>query len=276
MIGDASIDSVDLIRLILRLERRTMLMDQLGLFIAGKSNVYTTFPARSKDLNGEVDEDYNFLETLEVTRNKKASDPRGYVYALLGHPSASVNGVAIVEPDYNKSSEELYFEVTMKFLSQSKSLRILSAVHHSDGTLDGESGPWIPSWSRDVYVLSLGVYQDHYFDVEYDASAGMAAFWNLVEPGRSLDFHGFVLDMVEKYIETEKLSHGESVVLKEVDELMSDVLRFRTDMLRIQSKSHVQWFSDDCPFCSDLRPILIHVQIAPITTENPCLAECPA
>ena len=52
MIGDASIDSVDLIRLILRLERRTMLMDQLGLFIAGKSNVYTTFPARSKDLNG--------------------------------------------------------------------------------------------------------------------------------------------------------------------------------------------------------------------------------
>ena len=117
----------------------------------------------------------------------------------------------------------------MKILSQSKSLRILSAVHHSDETLDGESGPWIPSLSRDVYVLSLGVYQDHYFDVEYDASAGMAAFWNLVEPGRSLDFHGFVLDMVEKYIETEKLSHGESVVLKEVDELMSDVLRFRTD-----------------------------------------------
>jgi hypothetical protein len=30
MIGDASIDFVDLIRFILRLERRTMLMDQLG------------------------------------------------------------------------------------------------------------------------------------------------------------------------------------------------------------------------------------------------------
>jgi hypothetical protein len=121
----------------------------------------------------------------------------------LEHPSASVNGVPIVDPDYNKSPEELYFEVTMKILSQSKSLLILSAVHYSDGTLDGESGSWIPSWSRDVCVLSLGVHQDHYFDVEYDASAGMAAFWNLVEPGRSLDVHGFVLDVVEEYIETE-------------------------------------------------------------------------
>jgi hypothetical protein len=37
-VGDATIDFVDLIRFVLRLERRTLLMDQLGLFIAGKSN----------------------------------------------------------------------------------------------------------------------------------------------------------------------------------------------------------------------------------------------
>lgn len=105
-----------------------------------------------------MDDDYDFLEMLEVTRNKKASDPRDYVYALLGHPSASINGVPIIEPDYNKSPEELYFEVTMKILSQSKSLRILSAVQHGDGSLDGESGSWIPSWSRGVCALSLGIY----------------------------------------------------------------------------------------------------------------------
>jgi hypothetical protein len=40
-------------------------------------------------------------------------------------------------------------------------------------------------------------------------------------------------------------------------------------LLRFQSKSHVQCFSDDCPFCSNLRAILIHVQIAPIITEKP-------
>jgi hypothetical protein len=57
LVGDATIGFVDLIRFILRLERRTLLMDQLGLFIAGKSNVFTTFPARSRELRGEVDDD---------------------------------------------------------------------------------------------------------------------------------------------------------------------------------------------------------------------------
>ncbi|KAE9378651.1 hypothetical protein N431DRAFT_146487 [Stipitochalara longipes BDJ] len=228
LIGDASIDFVDLIRFILRLERRTMLMDQLGLFIAGKSNVYTTFPARSRDLNGEVDDDYNFLEMLEVTRNKKASDPRDYVYALLGHPSASINGVPIVEPDYNKPVAQLCFEVTMKILEQSQSLRILSAIHHDEGALDGEASSWIPTWSRDMVVLSLGVYQDHYFDVEYDACAGINACWDLVEAGRSLNIHGFIFDVIEEHVETEELSENGTVVLREVDDLMSAMLRFKS------------------------------------------------
>ena len=228
LIGDASIDFVDLIRFILRLERRTMLMDQLGLFIAGKSNVYTTFPARSIELNGEVDDNYNFLEMLEVTRNKKASDPRDYVYALLGHPSASITGVPIVEPDYNKSTAELCFEVTVKILEQSQSLRVLSAVHHSEGTLDGAASSWIPTWSREVVVLSLGVYQDHYFDVEYDACVGMDAFWELSESDRSLDLHGFVFDVVAEHLETEELDNDGIAVPREVDDLMCAMLRFRT------------------------------------------------
>jgi hypothetical protein len=36
-------------------------MDQLGLFIASKSNVFTTFPARSRELRGEVDDDWDFF-----------------------------------------------------------------------------------------------------------------------------------------------------------------------------------------------------------------------
>jgi hypothetical protein len=116
----------------------------------------------------------------------------------------------------------------MKILEQSRSLSILSAVHHGEGPLDGETSSWIPTWSRDVSVLSLGVYQDHYFDVEYDASAGMSAFWDLAEPGRSLDIHGFIFDEVEEYIQTEEMSQDGSIVRKDVDELMSSVLRFKT------------------------------------------------
>ncbi|PMD37053.1 HET-domain-containing protein [Hyaloscypha variabilis F] len=227
LIGDISIDFVDLIRFILRLERRTVLMDELGLFIAGKANVYTTFPARSREMKGEVDDDYNFLEMLEVTRNKRASDPRDYVYALLGHPSASINGVSIVEPDYNKSATELCFEVTMKILEHSHNLRILSAVHHSEHSLDRGTSSWIPTWNRDVVVLSLGVYQDHYFDVEYDACTGMDAFWKLSEPDRSLEIHGFVFDVVEEHIETEELGDDGATVLREFDDLMSAMLHFK-------------------------------------------------
>ena len=63
----------------------------------------------------------------------------------------------------------------MKILEQSHSLRVLSAVHHGEGILDGGASSWIPTWSLDVIFLSLGVYQDHYFDVEYDVCAGMDA-----------------------------------------------------------------------------------------------------
>lgn len=173
LIGDATISFTDLIRFILRLERRTLLMDQLGLFTAGKANIFTTFPARSRELRGEVDDDWDFLELLEVTRAQKASDARDYVYALLGHPSAIIDGGPVVVPDYNRSADSLFFEVVVKMISQTGSLRVLSAVHHSDEIkLKGESPSWIPTWSRDAHILSLGVYRDHYYDVTYDACAG--------------------------------------------------------------------------------------------------------
>jgi hypothetical protein len=125
------------------------------LFIAGKSNVFTTFPARSRELRGEVDDDWDFLELLEVTRAQQASDPRDYIFALLGHPCALVDGIPIVEPDYSKGAQDLYFEVSVKIMRQTRSLRLLSAVHHGDDSgLGGETVSWIPTWSRDLYVLS--------------------------------------------------------------------------------------------------------------------------
>jgi hypothetical protein len=55
-------------------------------------SVFTTFPARSRELRGEVDDDWGFLELLGVTRAQQASDPRDYIFALLGHPCAMIDG----------------------------------------------------------------------------------------------------------------------------------------------------------------------------------------
>jgi hypothetical protein len=79
-------------------------------------SVFTTFPARSRELRGEVDDDWGFLELLGVTRAQQASDSRDYIFALLGHPCAMIYGVATVGPDYSKSAQEFYFEVSIKIV----------------------------------------------------------------------------------------------------------------------------------------------------------------
>ncbi|KAH9205109.1 heterokaryon incompatibility protein-domain-containing protein [Leptodontidium sp. 2 PMI_412] len=238
LVGDTKLDFVDLVRIILKLERRTLLMDQLGLFTAGIANVFTTFPARSRELPGEVDAEYDFLELLEVTRAHKASDPRDYVYALLGHPSAKVGDKPIAVPDYNKSTEDLFFQVSVKILEQTKDLRLLSAVHGRDeSALSHNKTSWTPSWSRDAGVLSIGLYRDRYYDVLYDASAGMPCLAEVTMPGKVLRVRGFVLDVIDEYTSTET-PHKESglVVQKSVHDLISTALNFNSVKKSTQSK----------------------------------------
>lgn len=232
LIGDATIDFVDLIRFILRLERKTLLMDQLGLFVAGKANVFTTFPARSRELSGEVDDDWDFLEMLEVTRAQKSSDPRDYIYALLGHPSANIGNTLIVEPNYNKTAQGLFFEITMKIIEQTQTLRILSAVHHTDEFKIEDNAPsWVPRWSRDAYVLSFGVYRDRFYDVMYDASAGLPPVWELQKTRKSLCVQGFIFDEIDGFFRTEELEKRDDIIIqKNVDQLISAVFGFETRM----------------------------------------------
>lgn len=177
-------------------------MDRLGLFIAGKANVFTTFPARSRELSGEVDDDWDFLELLEVTRAQKASDPRDYIYALLGHPCAMVDGVPISVPDYTASPQQLFLDVTISNVRQTSGPRILSVVYHTN-ELALQTPSWVPTWSRNAYVLSLGVYRDSYYDTVYDASAGFTASWEFFQPPRALRVRGFVFDQVDEYFRTE-------------------------------------------------------------------------
>ncbi|PVH79089.1 HET-domain-containing protein [Cadophora sp. DSE1049] len=238
LVGNTKLDFVDLVRIILKLERRTLLMDQLGLFTAGIANVFTTFPARSRELAGEVDAEYDFLELLEVTRAHKASDPRDYVYALLGHPSAKIGDAPIAVPDYNKTREDLFVQVSVKILEQTKDLRLLSAVHGRDGrVLNADKTSWTPSWSRDAGVLSMGLYRDRYYDVLYDASAGMPCGAEVTMPEKKLQVRGFILDEIEEYTETESLQKVSGLLMpKDLYALICSALEFSTVKKISQSK----------------------------------------
>ncbi|KAG4428186.1 hypothetical protein IFR05_016330 [Cadophora sp. M221] len=239
LVGNTKLDFVDLVRIILKLERRTLLMDQLGLFTAGIANVFTTFPARSLELPGEVDAEYDFLELLEVTRAHKASDSRDYVYALLGHPSAKAGETPIAVPDYNKSPEDLFFQVSVKILEQTKDLRLLSAVHGRDERmLSQNKTSWMPSWSRDAGVLSMGLYRDRYYDVLYDASAEMSCIAEVTTPRKVLRVRGFVLDEIEEYTSTEAPDRESGLVVqKSVYDLISTALNFKSVKKSMTSKS---------------------------------------
>lgn len=279
MIGDERIDFVDLIRFIIRLEKRTLLMDQLGLFISGKANVFTTFPARSRELAGEVDDDWDFLELMEVTRAQQASDPRDYVYALLGHPCAYIRCIPIMQPNYNKSVADVFFEVTLKILNLDTTLRALSAVHHTDPkSFETKTQTWIPEWSRDAYVLSLGVYRDHLYDVSYDACAGFPARWKLHTPSRSLHVRGFIFDTIAECIPTVEPDSTDGILVqKPVDKLLTAVFNFkgrwnfsREENLKDMGRTVTAGYRNENPkqFDADFAAIRLHLIHSALAERN--------
>jgi hypothetical protein len=115
-------------------------------------------------------------------------------------------------------------------MGQTRSLRLLSAIHHGDDSgLDSETMSWVPTWSRNLYVLSLGVYRERYYDVIYDTSAGIPAVFEPILPQKALLLEGFVFDVVDEFVRTDgrKLRDG-TVVQIGVDDLISAGLRFRS------------------------------------------------
>ena len=43
---------------------------------------------------------YSFVEVLHWARVHRSTDPRDYIYALLSHPNAKVDGNLLVQPNY--------------------------------------------------------------------------------------------------------------------------------------------------------------------------------
>lgn len=101
-----------------------------------------------------------FIYNLLMMRKQKASDGRDFVYALLGHCSANVEGSLgpdgevrkIVEVDYTKTKAEVYREVAIATLqghgnsSRPQDLLTLNTVRHRPGWDSPRSLREFPSW----------------------------------------------------------------------------------------------------------------------------------
>ncbi|KAK0762947.1 LOW QUALITY PROTEIN: hypothetical protein N5P37_004473, partial [Trichoderma harzianum] len=80
----------------------------------------------------------SFTEVLHMGRRFEATDHRDYVFAFLGHPSAlnPQTGEILLNPDYNKSLLDVYYETACALLKTAELSFILSYVDRNQETLD--------------------------------------------------------------------------------------------------------------------------------------------
>ncbi|KAF9228126.1 hypothetical protein BS17DRAFT_763692 [Gyrodon lividus] len=78
----------------------------------------------------------NFTHLIDNARPFQATDPRDKVHALLEHRRARfLSGGAVVEPDYRKSTLDVYREASVKMIQHGQSIDILSDVQHDPATV---------------------------------------------------------------------------------------------------------------------------------------------
>ena len=98
----------------------------------------------------------SLLYLLCVFSESKVSDPKDKIYALLGLATDKVG----IEPDYNKSVEEVYIDTAKKIITSSGNLDLLNA----SGIFTEGTGHDLPSWVPDWTV-------DHHFAIEHMLSS---------------------------------------------------------------------------------------------------------
>jgi hypothetical protein len=88
----------------------------------------------------------SFTEVLHIGRRLEATDHRDYVFAFLGHPSAlnPQTGEILLNPDYNKSLLDVYYETACALLKTAELSFILSCVDRNQETLDSDFPSWVP------------------------------------------------------------------------------------------------------------------------------------
>lgn len=98
---------------------------------------------------------FNFVEVLHWARIHRCADPRDYVYALLSHPSATVDGTALIRPDYTKSAVQAYTDLAVNVINRTRSLHILAFVDHDGDPKSGTLPSWVPDWHAVNLVAPL-------------------------------------------------------------------------------------------------------------------------
>lgn len=136
---------------------------------------------------------YEFVDLLSHAALLNCTDPRDKVYAFLGHQLAySSTGNPLVKPDYEKTSGQVYLELS-KALIQQSGLRVLTTVEHTQDTIDNSSPSWVTRW--DVQLVMNDIFKVP--NTQFRASVGLTPN-PIVIAGENLVLRGVVLDTVRE------------------------------------------------------------------------------
>lgn len=182
---------------------------------------YSLSPNRFLRLDGWFEDKYGldirrrrrrrrFIYNLVKMRYQKASDGRDFVYALLGHWTANVEGASgpdgevgkIVEVDYTKTKAEVYREVAIATLqghgdlSRSQDLLTLNTVRHRPGWDCPRSlrdfPSWVTQWDDGAKMGVIGLYDN--FSASRHRTPPEVGFST---DGRVLTLKGVIIDTIK-------------------------------------------------------------------------------
>lgn len=98
---------------------------------------------------------FSFVEVLHWARVHRSSDPRDFIYGLLSHPSSTVKGSLLIEPNYRISTSGVYTNLALNVIKRTDSLQILAFVDHGEDSNRTVLPTWVPDWQAINLVAPL-------------------------------------------------------------------------------------------------------------------------
>ena len=132
---------------------------------------------------------------LNFRREAKMSDPRDYIFSLLGlfSPSLSLS----LSPNYSTSVKDLFTAVAKRIIRVSGEITILCSVE-SPKHVDGEAFPsWVPDWRASSESLR-NVHHDRNPNLPYRATMHSVLDYDSFSNGDELHLYGIPIGAVDQ------------------------------------------------------------------------------
>ena len=134
-------------------------------------------------------------ELLSSRRTVKMSEPRDYIFCLLGLFSPSVSHS--LSPNYSTSIKDLFTAVAKHIIRVSGKLRILCSVE-SPKHIDGETFPsWVPDWRASLESLR-NAHHDRQSWLSHRATRESVLDYDPSSNGNRLHLYGILIGAVDQ------------------------------------------------------------------------------